>query len=196
VSAVRVFAGRTSTGVRGIRLVENDQIVTLTILSHVEATAEERDAYLRQSGAVRRGDTEETDARFDELAATEDFLLTVSENGYGARTSAYEYRLTNRGGSGIWNMDTGVRNGNVLATFKIASGQHVMLVTDRGQIIRMDADDVRITGRRTMGVRLFRLAMDERVVSITRLDEDALNDDNEDDTLEEAQVPEEGNEEE
>jgi len=195
VDDVRVFAGRTSMGVRGIRLGKDDSIISMSILRHVEASAEERVAYIKQANAQRRaangdngedtpvatnGDEEETTTdltlsadRFAQLAAQEEFLLTVSERGFGKRTSSYEYRLAGRGGAGIWNMEMSERNGAVVATFPVTEGQDIMLVSDGGQIIRMPVGDIRVAGRRTQGVTIFRVSDQERVVSVAALDEGA-----------------------
>jgi DNA gyrase subunit A len=194
VTDVRVFSGRTSTGVRGVRLADGDECISMCILRHVEASAEEREAYLRQANALRRaagdeiladdvpsGDAADPDAeasgeavalspeRFEDLRAREEFILTVSERGFGKRTSSYEYRVTGRGGQGIWNMEMGGRNGAVVAAFPVRAGEELMLVSDGGQTIRMPADEVRIAGRKTLGVTLFRLSADERVVSAASL---------------------------
>jgi DNA gyrase subunit A len=196
VEDVRVFAGRTSVGVRGIKLADGDMVISMSILGHAEATAEERAAYIRQANAARRaqgemtgealeetasnGDEEETTAtitltpeRFAEMAAREQFLLTVSERGFGKRTSAYEYRIAGRGGQGIWNMDMSERNGPIVATFPLKEGQEIMLVTDGGQIIRMPVKDIRIAGRRTQGVTVFRVDEAEKVVSVAALEDQA-----------------------
>ncbi len=199
VSDVRVFAGRTSVGVRGLRLAEGDELISLSILHHQEATAEERAAYLRQASALRRaaGDEIPDDAaspakdggadedetpegtgltlspeRFAELAAGEDFILTVSERGFGKRSSAYDYRVTGRGGQGLLNLDITPRTGPVVAARLARPGQDVILVTDSGQIIRTPANQIRVAGRRTQGVTLFRVDDGERVVSVAVLDED------------------------
>ncbi|HAQ00773.1 MAG TPA: DNA gyrase subunit A [Rhodospirillum rubrum] len=187
VGDVRVFAGRTSTGVRGIRLAEDDRVNRLSILGHVEASAETRAAYLKQASALRRasGETEGEDdstldaepgvlsaEEFEDLRQREEFLLTVTSRGFGKRTSAYEYRVTGRGGQGIANIEMSERNGTVVAAFPIANEDQVMMITDGGQLIRMPVNDVRIAGRKTQGVTLFRLSDDgEHVVSVARLPE-------------------------
>ncbi len=194
VEDVRVFTGRTSVGVRGVRLADGDDVISMSILRHVESSAEERVAYLRQANAARRasgeatediavtngGEEEESTAnitltseRYAELAAQEEFLLTVSERGFGKRTSAYEYRLAGRGGQGIWNMEMSERNGLIVATFPIRQDQDIMLVTNGGQIIRMPVKDIRIAGRRTQGVTIFRVDQTEKVVSVAVLDDTA-----------------------
>jgi DNA gyrase subunit A len=188
VSDVRVFTGRTSVGVRGIKLGKDDKVISMSILTHVEAEADERVAYIRQSNAARRAAGEEEIAgaveeeetstsltlspeRFAELAKQEEFLLTVSERGYGKRTSAYEYRISGRGGQGIWNMDMSERNGLIVASFPAKDGHEIMLVTDGGQIIRMPVDDIRVAGRRTQGVTVFRVDDTETVVSVAVLED-------------------------
>ena len=183
---VRVFASRNSTGVRGIRLAEGDEVISLSLLRHVPGTVEERAAYLRHAALLRRGseapepeaDDGETsgaaqvalsEIRLAELSAAEEFLLTVSENGFGKRSSAYEYRVTGRGGSGIANMDITEKTGQVVESFPVGPTDQIMLVTDRGQLIRTPVDDIRIAGRKTQGVTLFRVETGERVVSVSHL---------------------------
>jgi DNA gyrase subunit A len=200
IEDLRVFTGRTSTGVRGMRLKSpEDRVISLTVLSTVDATTEEREAYLRLANQRRRaidetvdlgGDDEEapvaialTEERFQRLALAEQFVLTVTARGFGKRTSAYGYRRTGRGGQGIANMDVTGRNGEVVAVFPVADGDELMLVTDGGQVIRIPVADIRITGRKTQGVTLFRVSDEERVVSVSRIvdlagdDEDAGADD-------------------
>ena len=203
VNDVRVFSGRTSVGVRGVRLAEGDAVISMSILNHVEATAEERVAYLRQATAARRASGEATEdavggeedevstnltlspERFAELGKQEEFLLTVSERGFGKRTSSYEYRIAGRGGQGIWNMEMSGRNGLIVATFPVANNQEIMLVTDGGQIIRLPVTDIRIAGRRTQGVTVFRVSEGEKVVSVACLD-DTAGGNGDGDTVEEA----------
>jgi DNA gyrase subunit A len=179
---LRVFSGRDSAGVRGIRLGGDDQVISLSVLRHVEASPDERAAYLKYAAAQRRiGDEEEvaeteepvtdialSEARIAELAAAEEILLTVTDSGFGKRSSAYEYRVTGRGGQGIANITLNAkRNGlAVSASFQVRTGDDVMLVTDGGRLIRVPVDQVRITGRSVMGVTLFRLDDDERVTSV------------------------------
>jgi len=189
VTDVRVFQGRTSMGVRGLALAEGDSVISLSILRHVEATADERAAYLRRASAVRRGtngeaeevaaDAEEAagaielgERRYVEMSAAEQFVLTVSERGYGKRTSSYEYRTTGRGGKGIVAMAVTARNGRIVASFPVEDADQIMLVTNRGQLIRCPVDGIRIAGRGTQGVIVFDTAEDERVVSVERLSEE------------------------
>ncbi|HYF06912.1 MAG TPA: DNA gyrase subunit A, partial [Acetobacteraceae bacterium] len=188
---LRVFAGRDSSGVRGIRLAPGDAVIALSVLRHMKARVEERAAYLRAAAAKRRAAGEEPEAnangnghagseegeeavadialsseRFAELEAAEEMLLTVTDGGFGKRTSAYEYRVTGRGGQGITSIGLSPRTGRaVIGTFPVRPGDHLMLVTDGGQLIRIEADDIRITGRQAMGVTLMRLSDGERVTS-------------------------------
>jgi len=199
VTDVRLFKGRDSTGVRGIRLDSQDRVISMAILTHVDASAIERAAYLKQASALRRAqsgdDSEETpevelegdeDAsvgeitseRFAELSGKEQFILTLSERGYGKRSSAYEYRVSGRGGKGIAAMVTNQRNGHLAAAFPIEEGDQIMLVTNAGQLIRCPVHDVRIASRNTQGVRIFRTGADEKVVSVERIPEDATDDNN------------------
>jgi DNA gyrase subunit A len=188
VPEVRVFAGRTSMGVRGINLEEGDRVISLSILRHVEATADERVAYLKRASAVRRGeegeegapDAEETgsdaielgEQRYVEMSEAEQFVLTVSENGMGKRSSSYQYRTTGRGGKGIVAMSLTQKTGRLVASFPVKHDDQIMLVTDKGQLIRTGVDGIRIAGRSTQGVIVFDTADDERVVSVERLSEE------------------------
>jgi DNA gyrase subunit A len=186
--AVRVFAGRDSSGVRGIRLAPDDEVIGLSVIEHVEVSNDERAAYLRIANARRRGngngngeedvepavDAEEPvadvsldEARVQQLAEAEEFLLTVTDAGFGKRSSAYEYRASGRGGQGIANITLSRRNGTaVAASFPVRPGDDVMLVTDAGRLIRVPADQVRVTGRQAMGVTLFRVDAGEHVTSV------------------------------
>jgi DNA gyrase subunit A len=193
---LRVFAGRDSSGVRGIRLAGGDEVVSMSVLRHVEVSTEERAAYLRLAAARRRGnggdeDQSETAAepedpvpevtlspeRVADLEDAEEFLLTVTNGGFGKRSSAYEYRVTGRGGQGIANIALSKRNGGaVVASFPVRLGDDVMLVTDAGRLIRLPADQVRITGRQAMGVTLFRISVGEQVSSVFPVVEAAEDD--------------------
>jgi DNA gyrase subunit A len=191
---VRLFKGRDSDGVRGIRLEDGDEVISMAILNHVDASPAERAAYLKQAAAMRRatGDEEaepnggaaEADAeetgeegadltpeRYAELGAREQFVLTVSERGFGKRTSSYEFRTSGRGGKGIVAMVVNDRNGDIVASFPVDHSDQIMLVTDGGQLIRCPIDDVRIAGRNTQGVRIFKTDADEHVVSVERISE-------------------------
>ena len=194
VPEVRVFKGRDSTGVRGISLARGDRLISLAILRHVAATAEERQAYLKHASAMRRAAGAELDEgaggngngaptdgeeaaeidlgqeRYIEMGAAEQFVLTLSENGYGKRSSAYEYRVTGRGGKGITAMVTNDRNGKLVTAFPVEQHDQLMLITDRGQTIRVPVDGIRIAGRSTQGVIVFNTAADERVVSVEHIE--------------------------
>ena len=197
VDEVRVFKGRDSTGVRGIRLDDGDSVISMAILNHLDVSAEERAAYMKQATALRRAETAEgedaapADAdegdngeaavaaadlsaeRFQQMAAAEQFVLTVSERGFGKRSSSYEYRTSGRGGKGIVAMVVNDRNGPLVASFPISESDQIMLVTDAGQLIRCPVHDIRIAGRNTQGVRIFKTDADERVVSVEWISEPA-----------------------
>ncbi|HWL46411.1 MAG TPA: DNA gyrase subunit A [Sphingomonadaceae bacterium] len=179
---VRLFQSRTSTGVRGITLKGDDEVISLSILGGFDTTTEERDAYLR-AAAWKNEPAEPTlpAARMAEFAAAEQFILTVTAHGYGKRTSAYEYRRTNRGGQGITNIETSARNGPVVASFPVNESEHLMLVTNQAKMIRTTVADIRIAGRNTQGVTIFRVADDEYVVSAARIDESEQDDEAEPD---------------
>jgi DNA gyrase subunit A len=170
---VREFQSRTSTGVRGIRLLEDDLVISMSILHRVGTEQEEREAYLRFAPwkGEKEGECPLKPERLAELAEKEQFILTVTENGYGKRSSAYEYRRTNRGGQGITNIDTSARNGCVVASFPALPGEQLMLVTDQGKMIRTTVGDIRIAGRNTMGVTIFRVGEGEHVVSVAKIEE-------------------------
>jgi DNA gyrase subunit A len=180
----------------------------MSILDHVAAETEERDAYLKFAIAKRRAESEDvpcapcapgevevelSEARAAELEAQEQFILSISDDGFGKRTSSYEYRVTKRGGQGIGNMDLSRRDGRqarVVAAFHVAPSDQIMLVTDGGQLIRSPVNDIRTAGRTTRGVTLFRIGPEERVVSVARLDdvdedEDGPEDETEDETQDE-----------
>jgi DNA gyrase subunit A len=189
---VRLFKGRDSDGVRGIKLDDGDQVISMTILNHAEADAATRIAYLKQANMLRRAQGEEitegapepesdeevggeadlSPDRYAELGAKEQFVLTVSEHGFGKRSSSYEYRTSGRGGKGIVAMVVNDRNGPLVASFPVAQTDQIMLVTDAGQLIRCPVGDVRIAGRNTQGVRIFKTDAEERVVSVEHIPDD------------------------
>ncbi|MFG1286464.1 DNA gyrase subunit A [Xanthobacter versatilis] len=188
VTDVRVFKGRDSVGVRGIRLEDGDTIISMAIIGHVDASAEERLAYIKRRRALAGEATEAGDVeaeegasgnghlgqdRYAEMGAKEQFILTVSENGYGKRTSSYEYRVTGRGGKGIVAMAVNERNGRLVASFPVEDQDQIMLVTDGGQLIRCPVDGIRIVGRASQGVIVFDTAEGERVVSVEHISDDA-----------------------
>jgi DNA gyrase subunit A len=192
---VRVFKGRESSGVRGIKLDGADQVISMAILAHIETSPAERVAYIRQANTIRRGGVEvEQDMeaegnghetvvlspeRYAELSAHEEFALTVSENGYGKRTSAYEYRISGRGGKGIIAMVVNQRNGKLIASFPVEETDQIMLVTDGGQLIRVPIEGISIVGRSTQGVIVFDTAEGERVVSVEHIPDENTTEDEE-----------------
>ena len=192
VEDVRLFKGRDSTGVRGIRLDKGDEVISMAILRHVEASPGERAAYLKQALAIRRAQGTEvsegavadveaeegaeavelTAQRYAELGAKEQFVLTLSERGFGKRSSSYDYRISGRGGKGLVAMIVNERNGRLVASFPVEDSDQIMLVTDGGKLIRVPVDDVRIAGRNTQGVRIFKTEESEKVVSVERVPEE------------------------
>ena len=205
VTEVRVFKGRDSMGVRGIQLEDGDRLISMAIIRHVDATAEERAAYIKLANAIRRSQigvengveagieeaeiveaeivdaeagegavapAEIDQARYVAMGAAEQFILTLSENGYGKRTSSYEYRTTRRGGKGIVAMAVNDRNGPLVASFPVEEADQIMLVTDGGQLIRCPVNGIRTVGRGSQGVIVFDTAEDEKVVSVERVTEE------------------------
>ncbi|ENN92433.1 DNA gyrase subunit A [Bartonella bovis] len=195
VSDVRVFVGRHSMGVRGINMGDNDKVISMTILKHVEATSIERSAYIKRVLSERRaagaddediviGDeeveavaTELTDERYMELSNHEQMLLTVSEFGYGKRSSSYDFRISGRGGKGIRATDPSktAEIGKLVAAFPVEAQDQIMLVSDKGQLIRVPVNGIRISGRSTKGVTIFNTAKGEKVVSVERISEPEVN---------------------
>jgi DNA gyrase subunit A len=191
VTDVRVFKGRDSTGVRGVKLADGDEVVSLSLLHHSDAATAEARAYLKQASAARRAATgeeaeaaEETDdadegteeatlttERYAELGAREQFVLAVSQEGFGKRTSSYEYRVTGRGGSGIVALGMGKKNHAIVAAFPVQESDDLMLISDQGQTIRVPVGGISIQGRGAQGVTVFRVDEGERVVSVERVEE-------------------------
>ncbi|MBV9348382.1 MAG: DNA gyrase subunit A [Pseudolabrys sp.] len=180
--------GRDTVGDIGIKLDDDDEVISMSVLRHVEASADERVAYLKRANAVRRGEGESEesaadeeatgaielgDKRYAEMSEAEQFVLTISQKGYGKRTSSYEYRITGRGGKGITAMAVTKKNGPLVASFPVEQNDQIMLVTDGGKLIRTAVDGIRIAGRSTQGVIVFHTAEDEKVVSVERLSEEA-----------------------
>jgi DNA gyrase subunit A len=187
---VREFQSRNSTGVRGMKLAAGDEVISLSILRRSGASPEEREAYLK-AAPWKDNDNAPTlnEDRMTEMAEREQFILTVCANGYGKRSSGYEYRRTGRGGQGITNIDNLARNGDVVASFSAKNGQQIMLVTDQAKLIRMEVSDMRVIGRNTGGVRLFNVADNEHVVSVALIDSDE-EDGTPDDVMIPAETPE------
>lgn len=194
---IRIFVGRDSNGVRGIRLSKDDEVISMGILAQMVISTEERDAYLRQAAKARQalegedvlGDSGEEDESSDtlklsperilELAGCEQFILTITEKGFGKRSSSYGYRTTGRGGMGVDSIIVNERNGGVVGSFPVDPTDQIMLVTDGGQLIRCPVHDIRIAGRRTQGVTIFRVGEEEKVVAVSRIplgDEDEAED--------------------
>jgi len=171
--AVRSFQSRTSTGVRGIALKGDDEVISLSVLRGFDASTEERDQYLKAAPWKDNENKPELSAeRMAEFSENEDFILTVCANGYGKRSSAYEYRQSGRGGQGILNIDNIQRNGTVVASFRASDDEQVMLVTDQAKLIRMKVADMRVIGRNSSGVKLFDVAKGEHVVGAAKIDEE------------------------
>ncbi len=200
MNEIRIFVGRDSNGVRGVRLSQDDRVISMAIMGQMILSTEERDAYLRQAAKARQaleGGTEEgideagdeegsTDTlklspeRILELASGEQFILTVTEKGFGKRSSSYGYRTTGRGGMGVDSIIVNDRNGGVVGSFPVDPTDQIMLVTDGGQLIRCPVHDIRIAGRRTQGVTIFRVGEEEKVVAVSRIslgEEDDVNTD-------------------
>jgi DNA gyrase subunit A len=184
VDKVRVFASRSSTGVRGIKLDKNDSVIGMTILNHVEGSNEEFRAYLKAASIMRRAKDDEDDIsieedndinielsteRYAELAAKEEVILTVASNGQGKRTSSYEYRLTNRGGKGVISIMLAKSNADVVSSFPVDESDQIMLIDDNGQLIRCPISGIRIMGRNTQGVKIFNIDEKSSVVSVERV---------------------------
>ncbi len=170
---VREFQSRTSTGVRGVTLKGDDEVISLSVLHRVGATPEERETYLKFAPwkGEREGDHGMGDERYNDLKDREQFILTVCENGYGKLSSAYDYRRTGRGGQGITNIDNIARNGQVVASFAAAKGHQLMLVTNQAKLIRTTLASLRVISRNSAGVKLFDVAKGEHVVSAARIEE-------------------------
>jgi DNA gyrase subunit A len=189
VGDVRVFKGRDSTGVRGIKLTTGDEVVSLSLLYHSDATSAESRAYLKQASAARRAESGEaevpveaeedmeegveeatiTPERYAALGAREQFVLTMSQTGFGKRTSSYEYRVTGRGGSGIVAIGMGKKNSAVIASFPVEESDDLMLISDAGQTIRVAVSGISVQGRAAQGVTVFRVDEGEKVVSVERI---------------------------
>nr|WP_281365388.1 DNA gyrase subunit A [Parasphingorhabdus flavimaris] len=187
--AVRSFQSRTSTGVRGIALKGDDEVISLSVLRGFEASTEERDQYLKAAPWKDNENAPELSAeRMAEFSETEDFILTVCTNGYGKRSSAYEYRQSGRGGQGILNIDNIKRNGTVVASFRATDDEQVMLVTDQAKLIRMKVADMRVIGRNSSGVKLFDVAKGEHVVGAAKIDEEEESENEAEDAVVEEMV--------
>lgn len=213
VTDIRVFAGRNSTGVRGMNIANGDNVISMSILGHVDASAQERAGYLKHAAALRRADVEDEDVavstsddeentvaaelspeRLDELAAREQFVLTISEFGYGKRSSSYDFRVSGRGGKGIKATDTSKTKeiGQLVATFPVDSDDQIMLVSNNGQVIRVPVEGIRFASRSTKGVTIFKTRDGERVVSVERISEPADDEAEDGEIIEGVVLPEGG----
>ena len=192
VKEIRVFTGRNSVGVRGIKLDSKDKLISMAMINAGISDSSVRSAYIRQSRALRRMDDEQAEEndnedlqndglvldskKMEELSKMEEFILTISENGFGKRTSSYEYRLTHRGAGGFTNIKLGGKNTAVVASFPVDNEHDIIMITDGGKIIRTPVSDIRIAGRATAGVTLFRIAENEKVISATAIEKDEKED--------------------
>ena len=154
---LRLFKGRSSKGIRGINLADNDNIVSLSIIDHDD----------------KKGKKNNKDIR-SEIKAKEKYILSITENGYGKRTSHYDFRVTNRGGKGIIGIVNSTRNGNVSSSFPVFEGDQILISTNKGRVIRTSVKEIRIAGRNTQGVRIIKLSGDEKVVSAIKLDDNLI----------------------
>ena len=155
---LRVFKGRSSKGIRGINLAENDSIVSLSITDHDLS---------KKNGKLNKDDK-------SEIKAKEKFILSITENGFGKRTSHYDFRVTNRGGKGIIGIVNSTRNGNVSSSFPVNEGDEILISTNKGRVIRVAVKEIRVAGRNTQGVRIIKLSGDEKVVSAIKIDDNLL----------------------
>ena len=186
VPEVRVFQSRNSTGIRGIKVDNGDKVISMSIINHVDIDNDTKSAYLKLSRALRKSEFEDLDGddevtettkvlseeEYKSLAAKEQFILTVTETGFGKRTSSYEYRITHRGGSGIANIKIADKTKAVVSAFPIEEDENILMVTDGGKVIRLGIDKIRIAGRQTMGVTLIKTTDNEKVVSVAKTKEE------------------------
>ena len=156
---LRIFKGRSSKGIRGINLAENDSIVSLSIIDH--------NLKKKTNGKITKDEK-------DEIKAKDKFILSITKNGFGKRTSHYDFRVTGRGGKGIIGIANSSRNGNVSSSFPVNEGDEVILSTDKGKVIRCAVKEIRVAGRNTQGVRIIKLSGEEKVVSAIKIDDNLL----------------------
>ncbi len=171
VSKLRLFSGLNSSGVRGIKLDNDNTIISLSILKHSIIDMNIRQEYLKEASDNRRKETSSFKNSFEKLYKNEEFLLSVTSRGFGKRSSAYEYRISNRGGKGITGILTSSKNGEVLDCFVVQNNDEIILVSDKGQIIRVNVNQIRIAGRSTKGVSIFKIPESDRIVSVSRIQE-------------------------
>jgi len=163
---LRIFKGRSSKGIKGIDLLNNDKVISLSVLDSVDINQKTAKNILKNGSADK--------AKKSEIIAKQKFILSIMENGYGKRTSSYDYRVTNRGGKGIIGIVASSKNGNVAASFPVNEGDEVILSTDKGKVIRCAVKEIRIAGRNTLGVRIFKLSGEEKVVSAIKIDDNFI----------------------
>ena len=160
---LRIFKGRSSKGIKGIELGDADKVISLSVLDTTDIDPKIAKKLLKNGS----GDKDKR----SEIIAKQKYILSITENGFGKRTSFYDYRVTNRGGKGIIGIDASSRNGNVAASFPVNEGDEVILSTDKGKMIRCEVKGIRVAGRNTQGVRIFKLSGDEKVVSAIKIEE-------------------------
>jgi len=160
---LRIFKGRSSKGIKGINLGNNDEVISLSVLDSVDIKPKVA------KNLLKNGSTDKE--KKSEVIAKQKYILSITQNGFGKRTSFYDYRVTNRGGKGIIGIIASSRNGNVAASFPVNEGDEVILSTDKGKVIRCAVKEIRIAGRNTQGVRIFKLSGDEKVVSAIKIDD-------------------------
>ena len=188
ISNVRKFSGRNSVGVRGIRLSKDDTVISMYILKHAKFTIDERDNYLKIANSIRRKELQRSmpfsklskgkklsEEKFIEMENIEEFILSVADNGFGKRSSAYEYRVTSRGGKGIANMAVSKKTGKVVSSFPVNEKDDVMLIAGTGKLIRSPVNKIRIAGRTTQGVTLFKVESSEKVLSAASIKDLNIN---------------------
>ena len=160
---LRIFKGRSSKGIKGIELGEGDKVISLSVVDNFEINPKTAKALLKNGSANKN--------KSSEILARQKFILSITENGFGKRTSFYDYRVTNRGGKGIIGIINSERNGNVAASFPVNEGDEIILSTDKGRVIRCAVKEIRSAGRNTQGVRIFKLSGEEKVVSAIKIED-------------------------
>jgi DNA gyrase subunit A len=163
---LRIFKGRSSKGIKGIELGEKDSIISLSIVNNVKINGKAAKEIFKNGKADKN--------KLSEVTAKQKYILSITENGYGKRTTFYDYRVTNRGGKGIIGIINSPRNGNVAASFPVDEGDDVLISTDKGRIIRCAVKEIRIANRNTQGVRIFKLSGEEKVVSAIKINDNLL----------------------
>jgi len=165
---LRIFKGRSSKGIKGIQLAENDSIISLSIVNSVKINGK------IAKDILKNGNTNKNKNKLSEITAMQKYILSITKNGYGKRTSFYDYRVTNRGGKGIIGIINSPRNGNVAASFPVDAGDEILISTDKGRIIRCAVKEIRVAGRNTQGVRIFKLSGEETVVSAIKINDNLI----------------------